>query len=228
MSLGWYNAETSRMNSVLAANKATADAAGKQNSTLSAVNSRTSTIINKGKEALSRLLDDKNGFLWGETGFFADVIGKRVSSSAGGDLNSVYETMRSGVSFSELAQMRAESPTGGALGSVSNIEIGLLSSAEGALDIGLQRNTQITNVSQIMAAQMNTETAIALDARVRNGEIDQNRANQIMAESYVDATTVLEGFKQEQKNNAYINSLGGSGTQGSTSPIGNYLGGSGY
>jgi len=44
------------------------------------------------------------------------------------------KTIMSDVAFSRLQKMRNDSPTGGALGQVSNIELELLKSAKGSLD----------------------------------------------------------------------------------------------
>lgn len=46
------------------------------------------------------------------------------------------DTLKANIAFNELTQMREASKTGGALGQVSNIELGLLQSALGALDAG--------------------------------------------------------------------------------------------
>ncbi len=46
------------------------------------------------------------------------------------------DTLKANIAFNELTAMREASKTGGALGQVSNVELGLLQSALGALDIG--------------------------------------------------------------------------------------------
>ena len=46
--------------------------------------------------------------------------------------------LRAIIGFDTLAEMRANSPTGGALGQVSNIEINLLQAVQGTLDQGQQ------------------------------------------------------------------------------------------
>jgi hypothetical protein len=46
------------------------------------------------------------------------------------------DTLKANIAFNELTEMREASKTGGALGQVSNIELGLLQSALGALDAG--------------------------------------------------------------------------------------------
>ena len=53
------------------------------------------------------------------------------------ELAGVIKSLQANLGFDELQEMRKNSPTGGALGSVSNLEIGLLISAVTALDPGM-------------------------------------------------------------------------------------------
>ena len=50
------------------------------------------------------------------------------------DLNSALDTLRASISFDRLQKMRDESPTGGALGNVSNIELQLLGSTLASIE----------------------------------------------------------------------------------------------
>lgn len=64
---------------------------------------------------------------------FADWF-KAVPTTAAKSFASRLKTLKAAIAFGELADMRAASKTGGALGQVSNIELGLLESSLGALD----------------------------------------------------------------------------------------------
>lgn len=74
------------------------------------------------------------------------------------------DTLKSNLGFDKLAEMRANSPTGGALGNVSNIELGLLTSAWGSLDPDqppevlrenmLNIQTRLQNMNDIMQGKM--------------------------------------------------------------------------
>jgi len=64
---------------------------------------------------------------------FADWF-KAVPTSAAKSFASRLKTLKAAIAFGELTAMREASKTGGALGQVSNIELGLLESALGALD----------------------------------------------------------------------------------------------
>ncbi len=65
-------------------------------------------------------------------------IGGQVLSNVGGtasnDVRALVQTVRANVGFDQLQQMRANSPTGGALGPVSDAENGLLQSVLGNLE----------------------------------------------------------------------------------------------
>lgn len=78
-----------------------------------------------------------------------ELIGKvnRWTTGAGSLLSGIPETdarnfaaeldtLKANIAFNELTEMREASKTGGALGQVSNVELGLLTSALGALDAG--------------------------------------------------------------------------------------------
>jgi hypothetical protein len=61
-------------------------------------------------------------------GFLGNMLSK-VGGSSAADLEGKVKTIQANLGFDRLTQMRAESPTGGALGQVSNIELELLTSA---------------------------------------------------------------------------------------------------
>lgn len=222
MGVQWYNAETSRMNAVRQLNEA-ADKTKTQNTTSQIFNSRAQTIVDKGYEALGKLAE---GGL-GQTGVAGQFTGW-IDASAAGDLESVYNTIRGNISFDQLAQMRAESPTGGALGQVSNFEGQLLMDAEGSLKAGLQRNTQISNLTNIMAAYVNTQTAVSLDAQVEQGLINQEAANQMMLDNMVTGEDVLADFNAQQMQEQTSTQTGVSMNAQSSPAVADYLNQLGY
>lgn len=63
-------------------------------------------------------------------------ISKYLPLTDARELNTYVETLQSNLAFDRLQKMRDESKTGGALGQVSNIELGLLQSSVAALDPG--------------------------------------------------------------------------------------------
>lgn len=85
----------------------------------------------------SRLLKDKVQEGLQLVGPFTTGAGSLLAALPGTDarrLKGVIRTIQANLGFSELQQMRSNSPTGGALGSISEREIGLLTSVQQALD----------------------------------------------------------------------------------------------
>jgi hypothetical protein len=70
---------------------------------------------------------------WFATGFGADTAGNFAGTSAR-DVQSLLDTIGGNIAFDRLARMRAESPTGGALGNVTERELTLLQSTVASLD----------------------------------------------------------------------------------------------
>ncbi len=82
---------------------------------------------------IDRIFDLMEGASLPVTGF----VGSRVSAipgTAAHDIASLLDTVRANIGFDRLQQMRAASPTGGALGQVSEMENRLLQSTFGALN----------------------------------------------------------------------------------------------
>ena len=67
------------------------------------------------------------------TGFGAETIGSIVAGSAAADFGQLADTIKSNIGFDRLQKMRDDSPTGGALGQVSEMELRLLNAALGSL-----------------------------------------------------------------------------------------------
>ncbi len=87
---------------------------------------RAKNVINTVDKAL-----EKVGYL--TTGFFGKTMSK-IGGTEAADLRGLVKTVQANLGFDRLTQMRAESPTGGALGNVSNIELELLTSAVTSLE----------------------------------------------------------------------------------------------
>lgn len=76
------------------------------------------------------LVKNNPGFTTG----FGGSFGKLIPGSDATDLASLTDTIGSNIGFERLAQMRQESPTGGALGNVTERELQLLQSTLGSLN----------------------------------------------------------------------------------------------
>lgn len=92
----------------------------------------------------------------GETGAVGETM-RHVPGTRAYDLHATLETIRSNIGFDALAEMRANSPTGGALGNVTERELALLQSIMDSLDQGQsteQFNAALTRLEQQYTASM--------------------------------------------------------------------------
>lgn len=106
-----------------------------------AMTARSSSIVT---QDIDRALDQSNGF--GTTGFLGG-LSNGIGGTNAYDLRSTLQTIKGNIGFDRLQQMRDASPTGGALGQVSEQEMSTLQAVLGNLDQNqskeqLQRNLE--------------------------------------------------------------------------------------
>lgn len=89
----------------------------------------------------------------GRLGFFTTGFGADTMASIGGTeargLKGDLDTIKANLAFDRLTAMRNESKTGGALGNVSDRELGLLTAAAASLDQGMKKSDLEANLKQI-------------------------------------------------------------------------------
>jgi hypothetical protein len=124
-------------------------------------NGATSDMAQKyGKATLSaidrtfKLLDNESWKIWDNTTGVIGSIMKNIPSSAAGDVAANIKTIEAAIGFDRLQAMRDASPTGGALGQVSNIELDLLKSSVAALNQSQSRGQFIENLKIVKAQYM--------------------------------------------------------------------------
>ena len=93
----------------------------------------------------SRALDKID---WKTTGFIGSKMAG-IEGSGAYDLRNIIDTLRANIGFDTLGQMREMSPTGGALGQVSEIELKLLYSAITALDANMSEAEVRKGITEI-------------------------------------------------------------------------------
>lgn len=89
----------------------------------------------RSQDSIQAIDDAKNRTNWLRTGW----IGGATSGIAGSpayNLDKDLDTLKARTAFEELAAMRRASPTGGALGNVTEKELALLQASEANLDVG--------------------------------------------------------------------------------------------
>lgn len=106
--------------------------------------------IPKLKTVLSTIQDAKKRSDWWNTG----ITSRLDPSSGGADLTAALDTIGANLAFRELGEMRANSPTGGALGSITERELDLLSSTMGSLKRAQSEgrlDEQLTNIEGVIS-----------------------------------------------------------------------------
>ena len=97
------------------------------------------------------------------------------------NLDRTLDSIRSSVAFGSLQEMRAASPTGGALGQVSDTEERLLQSTRGSLDIAQDPKVLHENLATIRDLQLTAAygTPEERTAAVAAGRLTQDQADQM-------------------------------------------------
>jgi hypothetical protein len=116
------------------------DAIDKQLGTAEGVIENTKVVLNKIDEAEKLVGKGTTGF-----GSYLSV----VPGTPARELSTVIGTIKARLGFDQLQQMRNASPTGGALGQVSNRELASLEGALASLDQGLSADALKQNLKQI-------------------------------------------------------------------------------
>lgn len=86
---------------------------------------------------------------------------KEVPQTASKDLAALLETIKSNIGFAELQAMRDSSPTGGALGQVTERELSLLQAVVGSLDQAQSREQFTANLDRLERQYQQSMAAIS-------------------------------------------------------------------
>ena len=98
-------------------------------------------------ETIDRAISQSDGWTTGLTGAAASVI----PGTAAHNLNNTLNTIKANLGFDKLQAMRDASPTGGALGQVSEMENRLLQSVWGSVEQSQTQEQLVENLSRIKA-----------------------------------------------------------------------------
>jgi len=98
-------------------------------------------------QVLDAIENDKS--LLGTTGVLGKFAADYTPSQSARNVKNLLKSVQSNVAFNRLQEMRDASKTGGALGNVSNVELGLLMAAHGAIQQDLSPELLITNLKRI-------------------------------------------------------------------------------
>lgn len=110
------------------------------------------------------------------------VVGQALSKIPGtsaADLSSTVSTLKASASFDQLQRMREASKTGAALGSVSDVEIKLLSDATGSLDLNQSKEQFLKNLNRVQALFASVVDGKAVKVRAPDGSIYEMQAKYV-------------------------------------------------
>lgn len=132
-------------NSKLAAER---EAAAAKEENLGEQRSTTAGVVIDEIDFAKKLIEDNADSWFPVTGITGKVVGL-IPNTPHYDFNEAIETVKANIGFDKLQEMRNASPTGGALGQVSDFENRLLQATMGSLDTGQRRDTLIRRLDRI-------------------------------------------------------------------------------
>lgn len=148
-----------------------------------------STFVGQSIDDVLNILDKtKDSFTTPTTG----LGGKVASYLDGTEANAIKETLstiKANIGFEKLQQMRENSPTGGALGQVSDFENKLLQSVFGSLEQGQKDEYFVRNLFRVKHMT---------DAIVNNGVKDQAAASAIMKQADADSAAFVAKLRGKE------------------------------
>ena len=143
--------------------------------------SLTAGLITSSIDDITNVIDKgRDSWLPGPTGYGA--VAKWLPSTDARSLGNSIDTVKANIGFEKLQQMREASPTGGALGQVSDFENKLLQSTFGALDQFSDQGSFMRNLYRVKALS---------GAIVNQGIKDQRAADEIIAAADKEAESFL-------------------------------------
>lgn len=140
----------------------------KARATMDSMQAKTALATDK----INQILADSSAIGWG-TGFTS--LGNVIPGTPGARLRNELVSLRAQLGFQELQDMRASSPTGGALGQVSNAENELLQNAYVNLIESSDEQTFVRNITQLKSLLAQRQQRLE-DAYMRDYGGYENRA----------------------------------------------------
>ena len=105
------------------------------------------SIVSQHAAGIRKLMEEST---FPVTGMFS--LTQNIPGSPGHDISKRIETLQAIAGFDQLNQMRAQSPTGGALGQVSERELTFLQSVIGSLELSQSKGQFLENLARVEAA----------------------------------------------------------------------------
>ncbi len=146
--------------------KNSADVAATQTAKVQAIQQQATTadtVLTSVSKALKQVNPTSSGFIGG--------ISSAIPSSPSNNLQATITTIKSNLAFTELAKMRAASPTGGALGAISDKEEELLSSTVANLGVNQSSSQLKENLKAVQTHYVNYLTSLGYGYDAATGTV---------------------------------------------------------
>ena len=158
---------------------------------------REATVVT---EDISRAVGIIQNSDWPTTGLFGAALAN-LPGSAAHDLNKMMDTIKSNSAFGALQKMRENSPTGGALGAVSERELTLLQSTIGSLEQSQGQQQILDNLARVHNGFLDVvfgagEGPQRMPVTFRQGDV-QRRLEFLRAQYPNDADKVMQIMRSE-------------------------------
>lgn len=159
-----FNPDTERYDIFVDEGKETGKTQEKEVKATTRVKQQGEVVTTKIDEALEKI-----GTYGLTTTGLTGAIASQIPGRDAYKLNKILDVIRANIGFDELRKMRAESPTGGALGQVSEKEIDFLQSTLASLDVGIGVKDLTRNLGQIKATYAKVLAGIKEEEDRRKG-----------------------------------------------------------
>ena len=163
---------------------ARAEAGRKARNSMASLERRDSLLLGKIDEAVSQVQES-----FTNTGLIGQ-LSRGVGGTPAFNLQKTVDTIKANLGFNELNAMREASPTGGALGNVTEREIEFLQAVQGSLDTAQNEEQLLQNLQEIRqnieANANDRRSAFDRDFGEQQGAPEDNKAPSIDLNSFDD------------------------------------------
>jgi hypothetical protein len=142
---------------------------------------------------IDKIIEIAKGSTLPSVGRMSNWISKLPVDTAANDVRLLMNNVQADVAFKTLADMRQNSPTGGALGAVSEKELALLSAAEGAIDPSLSPDVFMRALERIRDAR--AELIETYQKKI--GKVKAKASKEVPGEASAEGDPDADAIKKE-------------------------------
>lgn len=178
-------------------------------------------VKTQAKEALTNI-DTALGYLTGEKSGAINTAGTAIGRAIGGfipgsdvaNLNAALDTVKALVGFDALQKMRDSSPTGGALGQITERELSFLQSVQGSLKTTQGTDQLISTINRVKQSFQTLQIINSPDGTPfeLNGETYIKQGNQMLPSSSFKSAGNASASNRPQRNSNPLNIKASSAT----------------